>query len=148
VCRHSSQEVEKILITCRQVIEGFGVSEAVASLGLALYVLGCTCRRFKRRHKLDADVPTLSPDGIGPLLFSPLSEIPSIGRNPIYISTFAVFIVLSVGAAVCENFAGFLVLRFLQGFFGSPCLATGAASLSDMVDLPYIKSPPTSDADN
>ncbi|OAQ95525.1 MFS general substrate transporter [Purpureocillium lilacinum] len=100
-----------------QVIEEFGVSEAVASLGLALYVLGY---------------------GIGPLLFSPLSEIPSIGRNPIYISTFAVFIVLSVGAAVCENFAGFLVLRFLQGFFGSPCLATGAASLSDMFSVIYI----------
>lgn len=35
----------------------------VASLGLALYVLGY---------------------GVGPLLFSPLSEIPIIGRNPPY----------------------------------------------------------------
>lgn len=32
------------------------------------------------------------------------------------------------------------MLRFLQGFFGSPCLATGAASLADvtpLIDIPY-----------
>ena len=72
-------------------------------------------------------------DGLGPLLFSPLSEIPQIGRNPIYIITFAIYLILSVVASTCRNFAGFIVVRFLQGFFGSPCLATGAASLSDMV---------------
>lgn len=79
------------------------------------------------------NVLTMALDGIGPLLFSPLSEIPYIGRNPVYVITFAIFLVLSVAASVCQSFAGFLVVRFLQGFFGSPCLATGAASLSDMV---------------
>jgi DHA1 family multidrug resistance protein-like MFS transporter len=34
-----------------------------------------------------------------------------------------------------NNFAGLLVLRFLQGFFGSPCLANGAASLGDMYSM-------------
>ncbi|KAI5461857.1 major facilitator superfamily domain-containing protein [Mariannaea sp. PMI_226] len=100
-----------------QVIEEFDVSETVASLGLALYVLGY---------------------GIGPLLFSPLSEIPSIGRNPVYIITFAIFIILSIVASVCRTLAGFLIVRFLQGFFGSPCLATGAASLTDMFSVIYI----------
>ena len=37
------------------------------------------------------------------------------------------------------NFAGFLVLRFLQGYFGSPGLATGGASLSDIYS--QIKQP-------
>jgi DHA1 family multidrug resistance protein-like MFS transporter len=35
---------------------------------------------------------------------------------------------------------GFLVLRFLQGFFGSPCLANGGASMHDIFteqELPY-----------
>ncbi|KAJ5428759.1 Major facilitator superfamily domain general substrate transporter [Penicillium cf. griseofulvum] len=115
---HANVDKGVVLLTLhRQVMEEFGVSEVVASLGLALYVLGY---------------------GIGPLLFSPLSEIPHIGRNPVYISTFAIFIVLSAIAGVCKSFAGFLVVRFLQGFFGSPCLATGAASLSDMFSVIYM----------
>ncbi|PYI00263.1 MFS general substrate transporter [Aspergillus sclerotiicarbonarius CBS 121057] len=102
-----------------QIQVRFGVSETAASLGLALYVLGY---------------------GIGPMLFSPLSEIPSVGRNPPYIITFALFIVFSIGAAVVDTFGGLLVLRFLQGFFGSPCLATGGASIGDvysLLKLPY-----------
>ncbi|GCB20808.1 caffeine resistance protein 5 [Aspergillus awamori] len=102
-----------------QIQERFGVSSTAASLGLALYVLGY---------------------GIGPMIFSPLSEIPSVGRNPPYIITFLLFILFSIGAAVVNTFGGLLVLRFLQGFFGSPCLATGGASIGDvfsLLKLPY-----------
>lgn len=104
------------------VMREFGVSQIAASLGLALYVLAY---------------------GTGPLIFSPLSEIPSIGRNPPYMITFAIFVIVSVPCALVDNFAGLLVLRFLQGFFGSPCLATGGASLQDMyslIKLPYVLS--------
>ncbi|PGG96482.1 hypothetical protein AJ79_09572 [Helicocarpus griseus UAMH5409] len=97
----------------------FGVSTAAASLGLAVYVLGY---------------------GTGPMLFSPLSEVPAIGRNPPYIITFAIFVVLAIATALVGNFGGFLALRFLQGFFGSPCLATGGASFQDiysLLKLPY-----------
>ncbi|KAL2067884.1 hypothetical protein VTL71DRAFT_15982 [Oculimacula yallundae] len=92
----------------------------VSSLGLALYVLGY---------------------GIGPLLFSPLSEIPVIGRNPPYMATFAIFVILCIPTALIDNLPGFLVLRFFQGFFGSPCLSTGGASIGDMyslIQLPYF----------
>ncbi|KAL9107843.1 MAG: hypothetical protein Q9227_007358 [Pyrenula ochraceoflavens] len=102
------------------VEEIFHVSPAAASLGLALYVLGY---------------------GTGPLLFSPLSEIPVIGRNPPYMATFGIFVILAVPTALVDNFAGLLVLRFLQGFFGSPCLATGGASIGDLyslIKLPYF----------
>ncbi|WPH00814.1 Hypothetical protein R9X50_00364400 [Acrodontium crateriforme] len=102
------------------VMEEFGVSIEAAGLGLSLYVLAY---------------------GIGPLIFSPLSEIPSIGRNPPYMITMALFVILCVPTALVDNFAGLLVLRFLQGFFGSPCLATGGASLGDMyslIKLPYV----------
>ncbi|KAK3112581.1 hypothetical protein LTR53_011002 [Teratosphaeriaceae sp. CCFEE 6253] len=102
------------------VVEEFHVSPEIASFGLSLYVLAY---------------------GIGPLLFSPLSEIPSIGRNPPYMITMGLFVILCVPAALVQNFAGLLVLRFLQGFFGSPCLATGGASLQDMfslIKLPYV----------
>ena len=103
----------------QDVMRVFGVSGVEASLGLSLYVLGY---------------------GIGPLVFSPLSEIPRIGRNPVYIATMFLFVILSIPTAFVGNFAGLLVLRFLQGFFGSPCLASGGASLGDMyslMSLPY-----------
>ena len=121
------------------IIEQFGVTPTVASLVLALYVLGY---------------------GIGPLIFSPLSEIPSIGRNPPYMITFGtsllrphlqytpakglsagIFVILCIPAAITNSFAGLLVLRFLLGFFGSPCLATGGASIGDLyVSIPVLKN--------
>ncbi|KAI9828260.1 MAG: hypothetical protein M1826_006086 [Phylliscum demangeonii] len=113
------------------VMQKFGVSSTVAALGLSLYVLACEWLAL-----LSARVYF---DGIGPLIFSPLSEIPSVGRNPPYIITFAIFVVLCVPTALVNNLAGLLVLRFLQGFFGSPALSTGGASLQDLYSL--IKVP-------
>ncbi|KAJ5712094.1 hypothetical protein N7488_006250 [Penicillium malachiteum] len=101
------------------IMEQFGVSEVVVTLGLSLYVLGY---------------------GTGPLIFSPLSEIPIIGRNPVYIVTMFLFVIISIPTALVGNFPGLMVLRFLQGFFGSPCLASGGASIGDMYSfraLPY-----------
>lgn len=99
------------------VINRFGVSPTDASLPLSLYVLAY---------------------GIGPLLWAPLSEIPIIGRSPVYAITMALFTILSLPTALVDNFAGLLVLRFLQGFFGSPCLAIGAATMQDMYSLLYL----------
>lgn len=96
------------------VMQAFGVSQLKATLGLSLYVLGY---------------------GVGPLLFSPLSEIPRIGRNPVYIVTMFLFVIISIPTALVKNYPGLMVLRFLQGFFGSPCLASGGASLGDMYSL-------------
>ncbi|KAL3424927.1 major facilitator superfamily transporter [Phlyctema vagabunda] len=99
--------------------EEFNVDSAYASLGLALYVLGY---------------------GFGPLIFAPLSEIPSIGRALPYPATFLGFVLTSIGAACTKSASGFMFLRFLQGFFGSPALATGGASIADVfspVVLPH-----------
>lgn len=101
------------------VMERFGINATDASLPLSLYVLAY---------------------GIGPLIFAPMSEIPIIGRSPVYATTFAIFVIISFPTAVVNNFAGLLVLRFLQGFFGSPCLANGGATMQDMyslLKLPY-----------
>ncbi|KIW19124.1 hypothetical protein PV08_03416 [Exophiala spinifera] len=96
------------------VMEEFGVSQAAAAMGLAIYVIGY---------------------GIGPLLFAPLSEIPAIGRNGVYTPTFVLFVILSIPTAVVKNYAGLLVLRFLQGLLSSPSLANGGASVADMYNL-------------
>jgi DHA1 family multidrug resistance protein-like MFS transporter len=60
-------------------------------------------------------------------------RIPSIGRNSIYIATFTIYVILCIPEALVDSFAGLMVVRFLLGFFGSPCLATGAATFQDMV---------------
>ncbi|KUI68222.1 Caffeine resistance protein 5 [Cytospora mali] len=101
------------------VMEEFGVGQTKAALGLSLFVLGY---------------------GTGPLIFSPLSELPAIGRNPVYIVTMFLYTIVSIPTALVQNYPGLMVLRFLQGFFGSPCLASGGASVGDMyslLSLPY-----------
>ncbi|OCK82497.1 MFS general substrate transporter [Lepidopterella palustris CBS 459.81] len=98
----------------------FGVSDIAAALGLSLYVIAY---------------------GMGPLLFAPLSEIPAIGRNPPYIYTYIIFAALCVATALVNNFGGLLALRFLLGFFGSPCLANAGASYGDFFgprEMPYV----------
>ena len=92
----------------------YNASIDAANLSLSMYVLGY---------------------GIGPLLFSPVSEIPSVGRKGPYIYSFAVYILISIGVAVIDNFPGLIILRFCQGFFGSPVLASGAASIQDIYDI-------------
>jgi DHA1 family multidrug resistance protein-like MFS transporter len=72
-------------------------------------------------------------DGVGALVFSPLSELESIGRNIPYIVSLACFVLSSVATAVCDQFTGLVILRFAHRVFGYPALATGAASMQDMV---------------
>lgn len=93
------------------VVATFGVSEVAATLGLTLFVAGY---------------------GTGPMIFSPMSEIPQIGRNPVYLVTLLIFVVFQVPTALASNFGMLLAFRFLTGFFGSPVLATGGASLADI----------------
>lgn len=58
-----------------------------------------------------------------------MSEMPRFGRNIPYVATFAVFTILALPTALVDNLGGLLTLRFLLGFFGSPCLANGGASM-------------------
>ena len=85
------------------VMSEFQISQVAATLGLTLFVAGY---------------------GLGPLLWSPMSEVPQIGRNSVYIATLIVFVALQVPAALAGNLGTLLAFRFLTGFFGSPALAT------------------------
>lgn len=93
------------------VTREFGVSTVAATLGLTLFVAGY---------------------GIGPMIWSPLSEIPQIGHNPDYILTLVLFVVLQVPTALATNFGMLLAFRFLTGFIGSPSWVKGGASIGDM----------------
>ncbi|KAL8865616.1 MAG: hypothetical protein Q9174_006793, partial [Haloplaca sp. 1 TL-2023] len=102
------------------VVMDFGVSQTKALLGLTYIPLGTSISLFVAGY------------GIGPMLWAPMSEIPMIGRNPVYIGTLAVFVIFQVPTALATNFAMLLCFRFLTGFIGSPVLATGGASIGDM----------------
>ncbi|KAK5700756.1 hypothetical protein LTR97_005273 [Elasticomyces elasticus] len=95
----------------RAVMEDFGVSEIEATLGLSLFTLGY---------------------GLGPMLWSPLSEIPSVGRNDIYFFTSLAFVLLQLPTGFAIDLPMFLIFRLLAGFVGCPALATGAATIMDM----------------
>lgn len=114
-----------------------GIGEQEALLGLSLYVLACM---LDDRARTPARLLTTYADGLGPMLWAPLSELDFIGRGPIYALTFIAFVIFSILAATIRSWGGFLCVRFLQGFFGSPCLAIGGASVHDLfpaLTVPY-----------
>ncbi|CAI6334887.1 unnamed protein product [Periconia digitata] len=102
------------------LIQDFGVSKPVATLGLSLFTIGY---------------------GIGPMLWSPLSELPKLGRRDIFIWTLFAFILLQLPVGFAPNAPVFLFFRWLSGFCGSPCLSTGGGVITDMyapTRVPYF----------
>ncbi|KAI1325755.1 MFS transporter [Xylariaceae sp. FL0255] len=91
------------------VMNGFGVSEEVATLGLSLYVLGFA---------------------LGPLIWAPLSE--QYGRKSIFLISHTGYTVLSVAAIFAPNDTALLVLRFFASAFGSSTLTNTGAVIADM----------------
>ncbi|KAI8625854.1 MFS transporter [Xylariaceae sp. FL1651] len=77
-------------------------------------------------------VATFGVSHVAATLGLALFVMPQIGRNPVYIVTLALFVVLQVPTALAANFGMILAFRFLTGFVGSPSLATGGASIGDM----------------
>lgn len=74
-------------------------------------------------------------------VWGPLSEIPLVGRNLVYLPTLVVFVCLQVPTALAGNLGTFLAMRFLGGFIGSPVMAVGAGSVVDVFEqrhLPYV----------
>ncbi|KAL8785800.1 MAG: hypothetical protein Q9195_008481, partial [Heterodermia aff. obscurata] len=100
------------------MIKEFHTSETVATMGTSISLLGY---------------------GIGPMIWSPLSECPSIGRIPVYTATLALFVLIQLPIALATNVETVIILRFFSGVFGSPVLAIGGGSLTD-VYLPRRRS--------
>ena len=93
------------------VMKDFQVSRVVATLGTSLSMIGYAT---------------------GPMLWSPLSEVPQVGRNPVYIGTLAIFVLFQLPIVYATNIETVLVFRFLASFFGSPAMALGGATVNDM----------------
>lgn len=89
----------------------FGVSAEVATLGLSMTVLGFA---------------------LGPMTLAPLSEY--YGRSPIYIVSYGVYLFFVLGTALVQTIGGFLVLRFLSGWFAAVTIANFGGTIADLFD--------------
>lgn len=67
---------------------------------------------------------------VGPLLWSSLSDI--YGRRLIFIIGTLIALISSVGAAVANNYRGYMAARFFQGLGVSPGATVGMAVVNDM----------------
>ncbi|KAK8866180.1 hypothetical protein IAR55_001331 [Kwoniella newhampshirensis] len=99
------------------VMAQFTVSQTTALVGLTVFVLGY---------------------GVGPMLWSPISELSNVGRMPVYIGTLFIFVALQFPTIYANNIHTLLAMRFLAGFFGSPALAIGGATMGDMFSLKHL----------
>ncbi|KAH0345603.1 MFS multidrug transporter-like protein, partial [Aureobasidium melanogenum] len=92
----------------------FGVSSEIGTLGLSIYVAGLA---------------------LGPMSLAPLSEY--FGRTPLYIIPYGCFLLFLLGTALVQNLGGFLVLRFLSGFFSSVTVANFGGTIADLWDVEH-----------
>lgn len=103
--------------TYDQMDAEFGNSRIVATLGLSFFVLGIA---------------------LGPF-WSPLAEF--YGRRPIYLVSFAAFLVWLIPSAVAQNIQTMIVARFLQGLAGSAFLSVSGGTVSDMFARNQMQAP-------
>ncbi|KZT27656.1 MFS general substrate transporter [Neolentinus lepideus HHB14362 ss-1] len=89
----------------------FGVSEVVVALSVSLMVVGF---------------------GIGPLAWSPLSEL--YGRKLLLAVPFWVYVIFNIPCALAKNIGTLLVCRFLCGIFASAPLTLAGGVISDIWD--------------
>ncbi|KAJ6515577.1 major facilitator superfamily domain-containing protein [Mycena sanguinolenta] len=102
------------------IMAEFHVSDTVATLGLSLFTIGY---------------------GLGPMVWSPLSEMPRLGRTNIFFFTLLAFVVFQLAVGFAPNMPVFLFFRWLTGFFGSPCLSTVGGVITDMyspMQVPFL----------
>src|SRR5271170_632855 len=92
-----------------QIAEQFNVSTEVATLGLALLLLGF---------------------GVGPLLWAPLSEV--YGRKTAVLTPYFIAACFSFGTATAKDIQTIMITRFFAGFFGSAPVTNTGGVLGDL----------------
>lgn len=92
-----------------QIEEQFRVTTEIATLGVALYVLGFA---------------------LGPLLWAPMSEL--FGRQVVFIGTYCGLTIFCAGTTGATNIQTLIVFRFLAGAFGSSPFTNSGGVIADM----------------
>lgn len=92
-----------------EVREDFHVGAEVATLGLALYVVGFA---------------------VGPIGFASLSEL--YGRQVVFFITYGCFVAFNGGIIASQNIWTLCILRFFAGTFGASTFTNTGGTISDM----------------
>lgn len=92
-----------------EIVQLMSVSETLAISGLTFYLLGLA---------------------LGPVVAAPLSEI--LGRRWIYITTFPISMLFTMGVGLATNIRTILVLRFFSGLVASPPMAMAGGTIGDL----------------
>ncbi|RAL08498.1 MFS transporter [Aspergillus homomorphus CBS 101889] len=92
-----------------QIVDDLHVSTEVATIGLALFVLGFA---------------------VGPIVWAPVSEV--FGRQTPFLVSFLAMTAFSAGCAGAQNIWTLCILRFLAGSFGSSPFTNAGGTISDM----------------
>lgn len=92
-----------------EIVLQFHISQELAISGLTFYLIGLA---------------------LGPVLMAPLSEI--IGRRWIYITTFPVSMLFTMGIGLSKNIRSILILRFFCGYVASPALSIAGGTITDI----------------
>ncbi|KAH8895565.1 MFS general substrate transporter [Thozetella sp. PMI_491] len=106
----------------------FGSSVVTGGLGL-----------IEEKYNVSLEVANLTCSimvigfAVGPLLWSPLSEI--IGRRPVYIISLGLYTIFNIPCALAPNIGALLVCRFLCGVFSSSGLALAGGTIADIWNL-------------
>jgi len=117
---HSSNRTNASAVytaTYTQMDAEFGNSRLVATLGLSTFVLGIA---------------------LGPF-WSPLAEF--YGRRPIYLASFAAFMLFLIPSAVAQNIEAMIVVRFFQGLAGSAFLSVSGGTVGDLFARDEMQAP-------
>ncbi|GKZ33079.1 hypothetical protein AbraIFM66950_002854 [Aspergillus brasiliensis] len=74
---------------------------------------------------------------VGPLLFSPLSE--TIGRRPVLLYSFTVFLLGTIACAFAPNWPAMLVFRFICGAMGAAPQTVVGGVYADVFQTPRVR---------
>lgn len=114
-----------------QLSTAYGVGIEVATLGVSVYQLGFAFGPLCWVSSL-----VLSSTPLTDFSQAPLSEM--YGRRPVFLVSFAIFTLFTLGTALAKNIAAMLVCRFLAGATGSSVLVTSAAIIGDVCSRPLV----------
>lgn len=101
-----------ILPALKDIAATFNTSPTVVNLSVAMYMLSMS---------------------IFPLWWSSFSE--TLGRRTIYLTSFALFLIFNILAAVSTNISMFIVMRSLSGGAAASVQAVGAGTIADIWEV-------------
>jgi DHA1 family multidrug resistance protein-like MFS transporter len=118
--------------------EAFGATTAEGTLGLSLFVIAYGIGPLIVRILVMLGMYTILTVCLFKL--SPLSNLPSIGRTPVYVLGSLAFCLFNIGTALAKNLHTILILRFLGGLIRSAPISVGGATLMEIYgpgEIPY-----------